>query len=91
MATHRFNHPNDPTQGGTWFRDHGERMCDWSFDPATKTVRVTRYIRGRYVRRKRTGLINLGEQLLTPEELRERLPQLALETAQRMGKKPRGG
>jgi hypothetical protein len=87
MATHRFNHPNDPTQGGTWFGEHNKRICDWSWDAATKTVRVTRYIRGRYVRRKRTERINIGEQLLSPEELRERLPRLALETAQRMSKK----
>jgi hypothetical protein len=50
-------------------------------DATTKAVRVTRY-----VRRKRTDLINLGEQLLTPAELRERLPQLALEAARRIGK-----
>jgi hypothetical protein len=38
------------------------------------------------MRRKGTDLINLGEQLLTPAELRERLPQLALEAAQWIGK-----
>jgi hypothetical protein len=81
MATHRFNHPNDPSQGGTWFGARGRRLCDWSWDATTKTVKVTRYIR-----RKRTDLINIGEQPLTPAELRDRLPQLALEAAQRIGK-----
>jgi hypothetical protein len=82
MATHRFNHPNDPTQGGSWFGEHGRRICDWSWDATTKTVKVTRYIR-----RKRTDLISIGEQLLTPAELREKLSQLALEAAQRSGKR----
>ena len=78
MATHRFNNPNDLTQGGTWFGEHGRRICDWSWDATTKTVKVTRYMR-----RKRTDLINIGEQLLTPEELRQRLPQVVLDAAQR--------
>jgi len=82
MATHRFNDPEDPTRGGTWFGEHGRRICDWSWDATTKTVRITRYARA-----KRIDLINVGEQLLAPEELRERLPQLALKAAQRIAKK----
>jgi hypothetical protein len=82
MVTHRFNHPKDPTRGGTWFGERGRRLCDWSWDATTKTVRVTRYARA-----KQIDLIDIGEQLLTPEELRERLPQLALEAAQRIAKK----
>jgi hypothetical protein len=81
MGTHRFNHPNDTTQGGGWFGERGRRLCDWSWGATTKTVKVTRYMR-----RKRTDLINIGEQLLTPAELRDKLPQLALEAAQRVGK-----
>jgi hypothetical protein len=80
MATHRFNHPKDPTSGGTWFGEHGRRICDWSWDATRKTVRVT------YPRMRRIDQITIGEQLLTPGELRERLPQLALEAAQRIGK-----
>ena len=79
MATHRFNDPKDPTRGGTWFGDYGRRICDWSWDANTKTVKVTRGKRG-----KRRDLSGIGEQLLTSEELRERLPQLTLETAQRI-------
>jgi hypothetical protein len=71
-----------PTMGGSWFGERGRRICDWSWDHTTKTVRVTPYARG-----KRIDLINIGDQLLTPEELQERLPQLALEVAQRVGKK----
>jgi hypothetical protein len=82
MATHRFNYPKDPTRGGTWFGEHGRRICDWSWDATTKTMRVTRY-----GRRKRIDLSNIGEQLLTAEELRERLPELALEAAQRITEK----
>jgi hypothetical protein len=82
MATHRFNDPKDPTRGGTWFGEHGRRICDWSWDATTKTMKVTRYARV-----KRSHLVNIGEQLLTPEGLQERLPQLALESVQRITKK----
>jgi hypothetical protein len=81
-TTHRFNHPKDPTRGGTWFGERGRRICDWSWDATTKTVKVTRYSGG-----KRIDLISICEQLPTPEELRDTLPQLALEAAQRFGKK----
>ena len=83
MPTHRFNHPNDPTQGGSWFADNGRRICDWSWNGATKTVSVTIGMQGRHI-----DLSAMGEQLLTPEELRDRLPQVALEVAQQiaMGK-----
>lgn len=81
MATHRFNYPNDPTQGGTWFADTGRRICDWSWDPSTKTLKVTSYGRGKHM-----NLIGIGEELLTPEGLRERLPQMALEAVQRRKK-----
>jgi hypothetical protein len=40
MATHRFNHPNDLTKGGTWFGAYGRRICDWSWNAATQTVTV---------------------------------------------------
>ena len=82
MATHRFNDPKGPTRGGTWFGEHGRRICDWSWDATTKTVNVTRYTRG-----KRIDLIDIGERLTTPEELREKLPQLALVAPPRTGKK----
>jgi hypothetical protein len=45
-------------------------------------MRITLYARG-----KRIHLINIGEQLLTPEALRERLPQLALEAVHASSKK----
>ena len=82
MATHRFNDPKDPNKGGTWFGEHGRRICDWSWDATTKMVRVTRYAHG-----KRIDLIDIGERGMTPGELREKLPQLALEAAQRTDKK----
>jgi hypothetical protein len=80
MATHRFNHPNDLTKGGTWFGAYGKRVCDWSWDAATKTVTVTRGPRGSSI-----DLSNSG--LLTPEDLRVRLPDLALKAAQRLKKR----
>jgi hypothetical protein len=83
---HRFNHPKDPTKGGTWFGDRGRRLCDWSWDATTKTLKVTC---GKHS--KRIDLSNTGEQSLTPEELRDRLAQLALEIAQRIVEEGKGG
>jgi len=80
MATHRFNHPNDLTKGGTWFGAYGKRICDWSWNAATKTVTVTRGPRGRSI-----DLSNIG--LLTPEYLRASLPELALGAAQQLKKR----
>jgi hypothetical protein len=61
--------------------DRGRRICDWSWDASTKTVKVTRKWRG-----KRSDLVSIGEQLLTPEELRRKLPQVALEAVLRRTK-----
>jgi hypothetical protein len=82
MAAHRFNDPTDPTKGGAWLGDYGRLFCKWTWDAAAKALTVTRGSRG-----KRIDLSNIGDQLLTPEELRERLPQLALEVAERIGER----
>ena len=82
VTTHRFYHPKDATRGGTWFADTGRRICDWSWDAASKTLTVTQGMRS-----KRIDLSNIGERFLTPEELRERLPQVAIEAVQGIGKK----
>ena len=82
VTTHRFYDAKDPTRGGTWFGDTGRRICDWSWDAATKTLTVTLGMRT-----KRIDLTNIGERLWTPEELRQRLPQMALDSAQQIGKR----
>jgi hypothetical protein len=77
--THTFNDPKDPSKGGTWFDDHGRRLCIWYWDAAQKTVTVVRGTHG-----KRIDLSGIGDELLTPEELRKRFPKLAFRTAQRI-------
>jgi hypothetical protein len=73
---HSFNDSADPTKGGTWYDDYGRCICTWEWDADTKTVTVVQDVRGKRM--------DLSEQFLTPEELREILPQLALETAQKL-------
>jgi hypothetical protein len=78
-AVHIFKDPQDPTKGGTWTDEYCRVICTWDWDAVTKTATVTCGTRGKDV-----GLSDIGEQLLTLTELRERLPQLALEVAQRI-------
>jgi hypothetical protein len=76
---HAFNDPKDPGKGGTWYDDHGRRLCIWYWDAGKKTVTVVRGMRG-----KRIDLSGIGDELLTPEELRKRFPKLAFRAAQRI-------
>ena len=71
MATHAFNHPSDLAQGGTWCG-----ICRWTWDTTTKALRV---ISGRHGK-----LIDLRGADLNGVDLRERLPQIALEVARRI-------
>ena len=79
MASHSFNDPSDVSKGGTWFGDYGVRFCSWKWDPTAKALIVTKGADG-----KRIDLSSIGDQLLTPEQLRERLPQLALDAGKRI-------
>jgi hypothetical protein len=79
MDTHAFNDPQDPANGGTWYDDYGRHICIWYWDADTKMVTVIRGTRGKHV-----NLSGIGEQLLTPEALREKLPRVAFEIAQRI-------
>jgi hypothetical protein len=79
MATHAFNDESDFAKGGTWYGDYGRHFCKWSWDPATKTLAVQRGARG-----KRIDLGAFDPHDLTTEQLRQRLPELALQAAQRI-------
>jgi hypothetical protein len=79
MPTHRFHYESDPTKGGTWFGDHGVRLCDWSWDGAKKTLPVRRGRRG-----KQISLSDVDLERLDLQELGRRLSEAAFEAAQRV-------
>ena len=78
-VAHTFKNPKVPTEGGTWTDEYCRVICTWGWNAATKTVTVNCGTHGRFI-----DLNGIGEQLLTATELRERLPQLALEIAQQI-------
>ena len=79
MATHAFNDPSDFAKGGTWFGEYGRHFCKWSWDAAAKSLTVQRGARG-----KRIDLSGWDQHALGAEQLRKRLPALALEAANRI-------
>jgi hypothetical protein len=79
MPTHRFHYESDPTKGGTWFGDHGVRLCDWSWDGAKKTLTVRRGWRG-----KQISLSGIDLERLDAQELGRRLSEAAFEAAHRI-------
>jgi len=79
MATHAFNDASDFAKGGTWFGDYRRHFCRWSWDAATKSLIVQRGARG-----KRIDLSGWDQHALSTEQLRKRLPELALEAANRI-------
>jgi hypothetical protein len=78
MPTHRFNYESDPTKGGTWFGDHGVRICDWSWDGEKKILTVRLGVHG-----KQISLSGVDVERLEPQEHGRRLSEAALEAAQR--------
>jgi hypothetical protein len=77
MPTHAFKDPADHTKGGTWFGDYGRHFCRWTWNAQTRELTVIKGPLG-----KRIDLSATGQ--LTPEELKTRLPVIALEAAQRI-------
>ena len=39
-TTHNFNDKANYTEGGKWFGDYGESICEWSWNADTKTLKV---------------------------------------------------
>jgi hypothetical protein len=76
-ATHRFKSEDDISQGGTWFGERGEKICDWEWNPATRTISL---VAGH--RNHEKDLSTFGEEWLTDQELRRHLPPVAIAFAE---------
>jgi len=72
MPTHTFSHPTELAQGG----DYGVRICRWTWDSAAKEMHVICGVNG-----KRIDLRGVD---FSAVDLRERLPQIALNAAGRI-------
>jgi hypothetical protein len=78
MLTHHFTETEDGSlKGGWWAGHYGEKLCSWIWDAEARTLEVRCGHLGR-----RVPLAQFSEEWLTDDELRERLPSLARETAE---------
>jgi hypothetical protein len=77
--THHFVDPEKFASGGAWKHDFGQVICTWSWDVAKKELTVTSGTHG-----KRFDLGQHGDQNFTEAKLRERLPRLAIEAAEKI-------
>jgi hypothetical protein len=77
-STHNFANSKDSIVAGAWSDDNGEPICSWSWDPATGKLTVTF---GTHDKRK-----TLPSEMaqLNAEQLRKRLPRLALNLAEQI-------
>jgi hypothetical protein len=73
METHAFKDPADPTKGGIWSGDYGIRICTWAWSSSTKVLEVRCGPRGES--RDLSGVD------LSSVDLRQRLPEIALQMA----------
>jgi hypothetical protein len=73
VETHVFKDPADPTKGGIWSGEYGIRICTWAWSNSTKVLEVRCGPRG--TTRDLSGLD------MRTIDLREQLPQLALQMA----------
>ncbi len=70
---HKFTQDDDAQLAGVWLTPSRRKYCAWQFDPETRTLKASRGIA------VRTAVLEAETRTL--EELRESLPQLALELA----------
>jgi hypothetical protein len=76
--THNFAKARDSIVAGAWSDDNGQPICSWSWDPVTGKLTVTC---GTHDKRKTLP----GDMAaLNDEQLRKRLPRLALSLAEQM-------
>ena len=73
METHAFKDPVDPTKGGIWSGDYGIRICTWAWSSSTRVLEVRCGSRGKSS--------DLSGTDLSMVDLRDRLPQIALQMA----------
>jgi hypothetical protein len=76
--SHNFASTKDSTVAGAWSDDNGEPICSWSWDPATRKLTVTCGTHGK----RKTLPSEMAE--LNAEQLRKRLPRLALGLAEQI-------
>jgi len=79
VITHRFNNERDLEKGGTWFGDDGELICKWNWDRKYRKLDVRC---GSW--RSAIDLSILGDHNCTDENLRKRLPKIAIQKAERL-------
>ena len=70
---HQFIHADDARLEGVWRTYNGRRFCAWRFEPDTGTLKTSRgvVVRSATIKSKTKSL----------EELKQVLPQLALQMA----------
>jgi hypothetical protein len=81
--THHFTDSSDFSKGGRWAADYGETICTWTWDAGARVISVRCGPRG-----KTYDLSGFDAHNRDAATLTKRLPQLALEAAEKItGKK----
>lgn len=68
---HRFTHADEQRLEGVWLTYKGRRFCAWRFEPHTGVLKTSRGVA--------VQTATLPSESRSLEELKELLPQLALE------------
>ena len=70
---HQFTQKDDKDLEGVWLKSNGRKFCSWRFDSESGTLKASRGV----VVRSAT----LQAETKSLEELKEQLPQMALDLA----------
>lgn len=70
---HHFTHSDEARLEGVWRTYNGRRFCAWRFETDTRTLQTSRGVAVRSAK--------LQSETKTLEELKQELPQIALEMA----------
>lgn len=73
---HQFTHEDQNHLEGVWLKSNGRKFCSWRFDSQSGTLKASR---GVVVRSAQ-----LHAETKSLEELKEQLPQMALDLAREM-------
>lgn len=71
IMPHRFTHADEERLEGVWLTYKGRRFCAWRFEAGTGVLKTSRGVA--------VQTATLQHETKTLEELKELLPQLALE------------